>query len=1009
MGNRFNRSIISTVLCASIALPRPSFAFTKMIAGQKGRYTVFLSETRRPKEHRQIVLGPDSSTIKLDLNGDGVWDHWELNKGNISVIANTPIKGHYFNLSYQYNMKMGLARADFIYDEKTKSYLMTGRILQAHKKLKAENIVIGKCSMRDPIARLAGEWNNLLAKNAGELEDYTNWIVDNGNNRFIDPSCKEGKFKDSYDKIKNGMAQVLQWSSRSEVDEKDFPGRYLQCMDHHGFGIHADRIRRTLFEKIDPQQAMKLYKAIPAPFVTQPVVPGGSGATGGGGNTEIGEVVANTTTTASETRVSAENSAAARDAEIRNNEGFARLNEQPLVRCEHSPLSERPIQRGKWDPWARQITLSRLVGDQIPSSIPAYQKDFKFPNADIPATKVGFDDYAKTFFHELLHASFIENESITEAIENCCSLDWGFDKKNPACHAMEEYMKKASGQQSFIYAMTRGENKSRAYASYHQALIDQVGEINEANRLEGNVIYRFKTVKDQCDSNGKNCKTVERSLFDKKAECVAAHPSDQETCTKKFNREFYQRLHSIYKTECTEFDSPGKPLNCSDLATDFLNIFGDCKPHRYTFEKSTKWQTIFQILMGEANWATASQACDCFEIASNSFKMDEDKAPGEYDFAKYNGNPSQVRPGKDSSDYADNSKRPVTPDMYKDMKVIPKSQINKDFIQGYERSSSALYDSAVTVFKRIRNEILPTAHASSGISREESSLNHRLSASYSPNSPVRIADPFQSRSAIPVRDLLASNSAKETELFTSTNSDYDKSSGKTSTKPSSGQSDSDFDSAYSSSQANSNSAVSSISTTTGGSKESQSLMGSSPEKLKPVNGSDYQTGRPTGPQEDGNTKGNLQNSSGRLAAADLPGKKSEEWVASDKIKGPSTNHTSTNTSANNSLNGASKNGLAGNSIGGSLNRQPASKNNKSDVRNSIPTANATTDELLKFLIGPYRIVEETLPKPEFNKLLIDRRVKVLNHNHKVFGSRQQPYYILQFNEANGALNVVKWK
>jgi hypothetical protein len=976
MGYRFIRPIISVLTSFGIAVPSPTLAASKILRTSKGHYAVLTSGTSKPKQNHQMIFGPDSSSIKVDLDGNGRWDHWEINKNSITIIAENPLKGHYQSLSYQYRLKAGYARADFIYEEKSGTYLLAGKGFEKYKKMNAENIIIGDCTTQDNLRKQANTWTEIMAK-FGDYKEFTDWIFEN--NQFIDPSCKEGKFKDSFQEIKYGIGAVIQGSVRSEEDDPDLHLRFMSCMDHHGLGVHADRIRRTLLEKIDPQKAAGIYnRNFVGPVI--PTKPAGGGAYSETSHSNLPQTIMSLNAPANFTRFPMENSADANNVLTQYNEDYPRFNEKPLVRCEFTPLDAETLKRANWDTLERQVTLNRLVSETLPEHKPYYVDEFNLKNASLPATKVDSYDYAKAFFHELIHASFIENEKFTQAIENCCGDENGFDLKNPACNAMDEYVKKFSAQQAFIGAMYK--HNPEKYASYHQNLINKMGGlINLANFLEGDVVSRFRSKTDRCNSNHKNCRTAERVLQDAKIECEKNYPNNTQYCMDKFNYDFVQSVYKIYEEECAKYHSSSFPLNCRELAAEFTNIFGDCQPPKEIESKKSS-SYFLQILLGEHSAAESNQLCQCFNVFSAVKKNDEHytqiTSDPDYLGTKVPRGWSVIPPGKAAEDNSKFSQRPVTREMLEQMKVVPNSQISKEFISGYERSSDILYNSAVKVYDRIKSEILPMAHADTGGSSAESSLNRRLSAN---NDPLRIADPFSSTSG---RDGSSISSYKNSERANTNHGGSGSKNAKSSSPEGS----------------------SLVATNAGGSSPNTGNGGTTNNKGQQQNsfGSDPPLATVSSP---------IQSKAQRLALADLPAKNGEvrfggrgkagvdkksegnsDSVASGGARRPNGQGSQSRQSGN-------SNSLAGRGTSSGKNladRQPA----------AIPTEFTNVGELLKYLTGTYRHVKEALEKPEFVKSLIDFRVRVINHESQVFGSRQ-PDYILQFNKANGALNIVKWK
>jgi hypothetical protein len=477
-------------------------------------------------------------------------------------------------------------------------------------------------------------------------------------------------------------------------------------------------------------------------------------------------------------------------------------------------------------------------------------------------------------------------------------------------------------------------------------LIRELGNsINLANNLEGNVITRFKTKADHCDETGNCNKTLERVLMDSKHECTknSKTTSDEDRCLVKFNNDFYDKMHKLYEAECSQFRSNSFPLDCKNLATGFLNVFGDCKDQSAKSYFKNKWDYVLQLILGESSTANDLKKCECFDIAHSSFKQDsphledidnpglnstpkshytrnEDSFNTEADNDNNNTINSFNRPGKNATNFNHLSERPVRREMLLEMKVVSNDQISKEFTHGYEQRSTIIMDGALAVIKTLNDDILPMAHAKAADNTADTALNNRLNAtsssSSSKSSSVSIPDPFQNPVSLGKTDN-SGHGLPEKASSTSSNQ-----------------------------------------------------LGTKAENMNQIRHSKNDT-------SDSFAKGEL----------------TQEGIKSNGDFLPLTS-------------------TQGNRAG----RDPATQNRlphsgASDARVNDESPHyvfLNTSELLKFLTGPYQKVIDALLQPEFIKILIDHKVKVINHKGTSLGSRK-PNSILQFNSANGSLNIVKWE
>jgi hypothetical protein len=997
------RQIVNAILIFGIVIPSPAIAAkTKIFKTTKGQYSVLNYLNSKTKEQSQMVLAPDSRSNRYDRNGDGVWDHWEFNKANLTLIAEGPYRGHFTQLQYHYRLQQGELRADFIYHEKSKSYYLVGKKFEKYKVLKSENIVIGQCAQRSDVKVLAEAWNQVRSKifDLGRI----NLLEADTENRFIDASCKQGIFKDSYPTMINGLAQVLQYSGRDEPDpdfDEASPPRFMSCMDRHGLGVHSDRMRSFLYRKLEPSIADYLYNKN---------IPGNKNISGSGLETSPNAhiehnlfatglgVNENSQIPVAENSAESEYSADSLKAQKELDEKIKTNLYTPLLKCQYKANLANGVERANWSQNNLQITFNRKAGERIPASMPRYTKDWGLKNTEIKEHHVDAYDYARAFFHELLHSSFIDNEGFTEAIENCCGADNGYSSKNPGCQAMTKYIQKESGHQSYIYALMQKDPD--AYSNYHQNLISELGSIDNANRLESSVIYKFKSETTQCNQDRSKCGlTLERVLMDSAGTCMAgagSSDSKKKQCEQKFNRDFYIGMHGLYEKECAATKLPRETFNCNSLATSFLNLFGECAKH-VGLDFENKWDFLLAFIIGKNSFADDPGKCACFEITNsarseyaelgNNSRFDSNEhIPYVSDIQKdledgHGKIPSFVSPGQSSDNYNRESEKPVTKEMLGETAAIPNSQLTKEFTRGYERRSTSLVDSAISVYNRIQKEILPSAYADTANSLAEVALNNRLSSNQldSKNSSMRISDPFQSASD--------SSSDSANSLNSSVQMDYSDPSGSLNRPNASAASES---SPISFGSSIGNSANSSIGHNGASLASSDSTR---PSKRRP------------GVPPHSNTSNGPGNSGALVAASSRAGR------ARGLQQDPNAN---SNTSAN-SNSGSQDSDRKTKAAKASEGRVPASKGGSAelDIRSQKNKEKksyrfANSDELLKFLTSDYRKVDIALGDPELIKILIDQKVKVLNHQNRKIGSRQ-PDYILQFNKANGALNIVKWK
>lgn len=1015
MGQFSFRQFISVLLVFMVAQPSQAFTSAKAIKTNRGDYSIIqMGNSKTRKVQTQIIKGPRTYSSRTDLNGDGFWDNWELNTKNVSISADAPFDGHYNKLSFVFDMPKGKISTDFAYEKRYGTYILTHKSYRPYQVFKSQNIVIGPCSSQDQrIMKLASAWNdvyNKLNKNSDSVVNF-----DKNSKLFgslIGSSCKQGEFQNSIADIKNGLAEVFSNSNRLDNSNKK-EGRFLQCMDSHGLGIHADRIRAKLYSEIEPYKALDIQRGISNKSLeTTPLAIN----TGGGGLTNT-ILIDKSHEMSLEIQKSAESSQEALASINKILEDTD--NDNTLVRCSPKRDVSNALSRASWSEQHDEITLFLPKGYQIPTYEPRYSDELGNNTYRLPARKVDAHDYAKAIFHELIHASDIEEEGFTESIEDCCSLKSGFNDEDHSCKAMSSFIRRSSARQSFIEAMKS--KNGDAYWAYHNELIKQMGggstQKEWADFLERDVIYQFKAKTDQCDNAGHCGKTIEAVLLEEKANCKKS----ENECLEQFNIGFKKAIRGIYVENCKAYSSQVSPLRCEDLADGFFSVFGDCdgNKHSLNFRNTNNWQFALQVLFGaQSNAASGSmQKCNCFEIASTSYKVglsnidssefyEELSHISRSEMGHKDDGSTVNRPGRNANSYNDQSTQPVTKEMLREMSPVPNDQMNREFVDGYERRSTVMLDTASHVLARVKNEILPQAQAST--------------MSDSNPSTLRIDDPFYSRSPASASRIESLSSAtvppSQNSSVSTANSSWQDYVPKSSDGGSNSSSSSSNNSNNNSNNTNPfqpNSGNSGTNTDVYSSTNTTSNANSSTNANSNTLSTRPQTTSNSSSQQQGHSASNSStglnsqsNSNGQginyNKLAKTSSKARENQYSSRNEDDLTANATQKNSAANSGYSAGSKRTPANAGSGplasssGNQSREPA------QVKNEF----TDTEELLQFLQGPYRYVNEALKSPEFIKSLIDHRVQVITTANKSIGSKS-PVHILRFDRAKGALHLLK--
>jgi hypothetical protein len=1008
MGQFSFRQFISILLVFIVAQPSQAFTSTKAIRTNHGNYSVIqMGNSKTKKVQTQIIKGPKSYSSRTDLNGDGFWDQWELNTKNVSISAANPFDGHYNKLSFVFDMPNGKITTNFAYEKRYGTYILTQKSYRPYQVFKSQNIVIGPCSSQDQrIMKLASAWNDAYNKLNRNSDSQ---VVFNKNpylfSNLIGTSCMAGEFSNSITDIKSGLAEVFSNSNRIDSTSKK-EGRYLQCMDSHGLGIHADRIRAKLYSEIEPYKAIDIQRGISNKSLGNPPLT----ISAGGGGLENPNLIDKSHEMSPQIQKLAELSEESQESSAKILEDSSKYS--PLIQCSPKRNVSNALSRASWSEQQKEITLFLPKGYEIPTYEPRYSDELGDNTYRLPARKVDAHDYAKAIFHELIHASDIEEEGFTESIEDCCSLQNGYNIQEPSCKAMLSFIKRNSARQSFIEAM-KSKNRD-AYWAYHNELIRQMGGSSTqkewADFLERDVIYQFKAKTDQCDKSGHCGKTIEAVLLEEKANCKKS----ERECLEQFNIGFKKSIRSIYIENCKGYSSQVSPLKCEDLADGFFSVFGDCdsNKHSHNFKNINNWYFALQFLFGtNSNAATGSmQKCNCFEIANTSYNdslsnIDGSEFPTELSHISNSENNDDAnawsvvnKPGRNANSYNDQATQPVTKEMLREMSPVPHDQMNREFVDGYERRSTVMLDTASHVLARVKNEILPQAQASA--------------MSDSNPSTLRIDDPFYSRAPASASriDSLSSATVPPTQNSSASNTksswqDY-------APKSSDGGSNSSSNSSNNSNPFQPNSGNSSTntvsSTNTTGNANSSTNANTNTLSIRPQTASNSSSQQQGHSASNSSTSSNSQsNSNGQginyNKLAKTSSKDGENQKPHQNEDHLTTNATQKN-STTNAVNGAGSRRTPASTTGSGL--SASTTTNKTREPAQAKSEFTDTEELLQFLQGPYRYVNEALKSPEFIKSLIDHRVQVITTANKSIGSKS-PVHVLRFDRAKGALHLLK--
>jgi hypothetical protein len=354
------------------------------------RYKVLQKIDRRGGVVEQIITGDNFSELIVDSKANGEHDLWEISRpaNGTTFRALYPRDGRYSQIEVDQKRSGGTLLLTFVYQYSTRDYLMTSAKFAHDVHLQGESIVydnlldangkhVPTCDLKADGGNFqsAGQWlqtlNQLNERSLLDKQDMLQCYITRYQESFFDQACFKN-YASSLDDMKAGIADVLK-SAFSTAK----PKTYLQCLSEQGFSTHTARMESTiqkltadieglrhedrelqaaLAEK-DPAKRSEMLKAV----CQQPY----------------------------------------------RSYSIPQHRSAPPVSCLHSDTPEiadyyRPLD---------QITFAK-TSDEL-------KKIAQSPKTNL-LNRTPRQIYGSYFFHEMLHQSSIDNETLTYALQNCC-------------------------------------------------------------------------------------------------------------------------------------------------------------------------------------------------------------------------------------------------------------------------------------------------------------------------------------------------------------------------------------------------------------------------------------------------------------------------------------------------------------------------------------------------------------------------------------------------------------
>ncbi|GIL16683.1 MAG: hypothetical protein BroJett040_04340 [Oligoflexia bacterium] len=325
------------------------------VKGQK--YRLIQSYNSKGLAQKTILISKKETQIKVDKNGDGRTDYWEIHRPGLMIRAEEPMKNIFQLIQIKKANPKGFDEVQLVYNAKKKKYSVVGRRFLPPKKYTKENIqvdVSGTCEQSEPTVKEAVlAWEKVLS-NLSDAPSEIAERIEKGQNNLFSSSCMSGDFKESFPLIKDALTDVMASSEKAGGAKEP---TYLSCLEKNGLQYHAARIEAKFYEHLE----------------------GSAGSS-------------------------------------RTFSSLIKCQKSSDFGSYSSWWDEISIGKTK-DELSSGVKSSNMAGETATGSNRYAGR--LVANTDGPEANAR-KNYAKTLFHELLHSSEIENEGFVHSIEECC-------------------------------------------------------------------------------------------------------------------------------------------------------------------------------------------------------------------------------------------------------------------------------------------------------------------------------------------------------------------------------------------------------------------------------------------------------------------------------------------------------------------------------------------------------------------------------------------------------------
>lgn len=407
----------------------------------------------------QVLITNDRVSVSIDRNGDGLLDSWQLYTPHRDVTMREPHRGHFQIMEVEERIDKAILNMKFFRTQKGdyRLYAVASRKNKPMFKTVVNDFIVGCRASEQRLSDLAAIVNEAIVSDENHLETI---IKD----QIMQPNCKAGSFSSETDLMVKGIADVFKSDSLWGVAKKnemtsalnrgdsnlrsvETHGLYLQCLRYYHLDTHASRIASAPATYLLANTKEDFHWKIDCKTIE-----------GGKPSATCSAV-------------------------------------SPVVRneCESSGIKSHGVAGELEQPSFGPPTISFV------SDLRGGVKD---------STR---SDYARTFFHEMLHYALINDEWAADEIESCCSQP-SFETLE--CKSLEKRLEAKKYAQAFEnlvisalgdkYADYRNLMRETYGGNGDQVIDNFYGKVGEVyrNYVEGDLKCGFK----KSDANYEQCK-----------------------------------------------------------------------------------------------------------------------------------------------------------------------------------------------------------------------------------------------------------------------------------------------------------------------------------------------------------------------------------------------------------------------------------------------------------------------------------------------------------------------